>query len=103
MTLSLTIGCAGFMHHSDPLAGWQKDYGKADQSIVSDYQNYIQNLSPKERNNIAYINFFEDGTRQHAIRITIELNDTNWRHILIYDKDNKRIKIIKYVSGNSAS
>jgi hypothetical protein len=25
------------------------------------------------------------------------LNGTAWNHVLIYDKDNKRVKVIKYV------
>ncbi|HEX3856075.1 MAG TPA: hypothetical protein VHY30_02125 [Verrucomicrobiae bacterium] len=87
----------------DPLAGFHPYYKILNQSIVTDYQDYIQKLSPKEHNNIAYIESFEDGTAQHAVEIMIELNHTNWRHILIYDKDNKRIKTIKYVSGHSAS
>jgi hypothetical protein len=87
----------------DPLAGFHKDYGKADQSIVTDYQNYIQNLSTEERNNVAYINFFEDGTGRHAIRIAIGLNHTDWEHVLVYDKANTRIKAIKYISGHSSS
>jgi hypothetical protein len=103
LCLMILSGCSCSTTKQDPLAGWQKDYGKVDQPIVNDYQNYSHTLSPKEQNNIAYINFFEDGTGQHAVEFMIELNHTNWRHILIYDKDDKRIKTIKYVSGHSAS
>jgi hypothetical protein len=31
------------------------------------------------------------------------LNHTHWEHVLVYNKDNKRIKTIKYVSGHSMS
>jgi hypothetical protein len=75
----------------------------SNKAISDDYKDYIQKLSPEERKFMAYTEFFEDGTGQHAIKITIGLNHTNWRHVLIYDKDNKRIKTIKYVSGNSMS
>lgn len=87
----------------DPLAGFHAAYGKVSQSIVSDYQNYIKTLSPDERKFMVGTEYFEDGAGQHAVKITIGLNHSNWRHVLIYDKDDKRIKTIKYVSGNSMS
>jgi hypothetical protein len=46
---------------------------------------------------------FEDGTGQHAVEIRIGLDATNWRHILIYDKNDNRIKTIKYADGHYAS
>ena len=102
--LVLSVGCVGwYVHHPDPLAGWHTASKNPDQSIVNDYQNYIHTLSPEEQKFATVDYYFEDGAGQHAVEITIGLNHTNWRHILIYDKDNKRIKIIKYASGNSAS
>jgi hypothetical protein len=104
-TLSLTVGCAGFVHHSDPLVGFHfsslnnLDSNKA---ITDDYKDYIQKLSPEERERVG-LKYFEDGTGQHAVRITIGLNGTVWRHVLIYDKYDKRIKTIKYASGDYAS
>ena len=95
------------MHHSDPLVGWKlcqsQDPKYLDKAIRDDYQDYIQKLSSKEREFATYDNDFEDGTGQHAVKITIGLNGTDWEHILIYDKNDKRIKTIKYVSGNSSS
>ncbi len=91
---------------SDPLAGWhfagltKLDSNKA---VTDNYKDYIQTLPPEERKFVAYIEYFEDGTGQHAVKITIGLNGTNWRHVLIYNKDNERIKTIKYVSGHSRS
>ena len=98
------FGCNTSKPTPDPLAEWQKIYTHdPDPAIVKDYQDYIQSLSSKEKKYATYDDEFEDGTGRHAVLITIGLNGTNWRHILIYDKDNKRIKTIKYVSGNSAS
>src|ERR1700693_2030326 len=91
---------------SDPLASvhiaalYTPDTNKA---VTDDYKDYIQKLSPDERTHIAGIEFFEDGTGQHAVKITIGLGRTDWEHILIYDKGDKRIKTIKYVSGHSYS
>ena len=87
----------------DPLAGWRPASHSADKAIVDDYQNYIQTLSPEEKKYLGPISYFEDGTGQHAAVITMGLNGTWWRHILIYDKDNKRIKTIKYSSGGYRS
>ena len=96
-------GCEMFASHTNPLAGWHSASKNPDKIIEKDYQDYIQKLSPEERKFMAYTEFFEDGTGQHAIKITIGLNHTNWRHVLIYEKDNKRIKTIKYSSGNYGS
>jgi hypothetical protein len=96
-------GCAT-QPHPDPLAGWQGDFNEQpNQVIVNDYQNYIQKLPPEERKYAGVSDWLKDGTGQHAIRITIGLNGTVWEHVLIYDKDNKRIKTIKYSSGHYRS
>lgn len=72
---------------------------------MDDYQNYIQKLPPNESSFITkfYIKFFEDGTGQHAVEISIPLNGTWRKHVLIYDKDDKRIKVIKYAGGEYRS
>jgi hypothetical protein len=96
------FGCAS-KPTPDPLAGFYRaDEADMDknQVITDDYKGYIQKLSPEERKYAGPIFYFEDGTGQHAVRITIGLNGTVWRHVLIYDKDNKRIKTIKYASGD---
>lgn len=88
----------------DPLTGWKVDFDhQPDQAIVNDYQDYIQKLPSDEKNYVALGQYFEDGTGQHAVRMEIALNGTDWAHILIYNKDNKRIKVIKYVSGHYRS
>ena len=98
------------VRHSSPLEGWKGGttayegcpYGKA---IIDDYRNYIEKLPRKERYYVSDfdIRFFEDGTGQHAVQISIPLNGVWREHVLIYDKDNKRIKVIKYASGRYAS
>ncbi len=95
------FGCSSSKPTPDPLAGWQKDYKSrpGDQIIEKDYKAYIQTLSPEEKKYMGGTNFFEDGTGQHAVRIEVNLNGATWYHVLLYDKDNKRIKVIKYVAG----
>lgn len=105
-TVILGFGCAAPKPASDPLAGFYPDAlftPDTNKIITNDYKSYIHSLSPDEQKFIAGVEFFEDATGQHAVRITIGLNHTNWRHVLIYDKDNQRIKTVKYISGRSTS
>jgi hypothetical protein len=99
------FGCTSSKPTPDPLAGFHAASKALDQSIVNDYQNYIQHLSPKEKQNLGPYpaSFFEDDTGQHAVRIEIGIDGNSWEHILIYDKDNKRVKTFKYVAGHYRS
>ncbi len=48
------------------------------------------------------VSYKEDRKGQHAIQIDIPLNGTYRHHVLIYDKDNKRTKVIVYELGHYA-
>jgi hypothetical protein len=105
-TFALITGCNVPEPIPDPLAGWKIAFKhEPDQAIGKDCQDYIQSLklSPEKGTYVAYIEFFEDGTGQHAERITVSVNKTDWAHVLIYDKNDRRIKTIKYVTGHSRS
>jgi hypothetical protein len=102
------FGCTSSKPAPDPLVGYHWcDLTELDsnQAITDDYEAYIQTLSPEEKKYLgpSPIGFFEDGTGRHAVRIKIGLNGTSWVHVLIYDKDNRRIKTIKYATGHYAS
>jgi outer membrane biogenesis lipoprotein LolB len=89
----------------DPLAGFHEvgiQHLDNNKTITADYQAYIQTLSPEEQR-ASSVFFFEDGTGQHAVMIKMGLNETVWQHVLIYDKDDKRIKTIKYSPGGYRS
>jgi hypothetical protein len=98
------FGCSSSKPAPDPLAGWQLDFNhEPDPAIAKDYQDYIQKLSFEEKGHaLPIVKYFKDGTGQHAIQITIGFG-TDWEYVLNYDKDNKRTKTIKYVSGHSYS
>jgi hypothetical protein len=109
-TLVWTAGCSGLAHHSDPLAGWKGGTSAYvgcpfDQTIIDDYRNYIQTLPPEERGFVrdSNIRFYEGEGDQRAVEISIPINGTWWKHVLIYDKESKRIKMIRYASGRYAS
>jgi len=88
----------------DPLAGFHAASKNPDKVIMDDYQNYIQKLSPEEKKYMGPTRFFEDGTGQHALQIETDINGKYiWYHILFYDKDNKRAKVIKYSGGSYES
>ena len=99
-----TVGCA--TRTPDPLVGWNfcfsQDPSKLDKAVRDDYQDYIQKLPPKEKADVGIIDLLEDKTGQHAIRIEIS-GRACWYHILFYDKDNKRVKVIKYYVGRYMS
>jgi hypothetical protein len=87
----------------DPLAGWKMDFGQPDSTITKDYQDYIQKLPSEEKRSARANGYYENGTGQHAVQIEVALNGTWWNHVLIYDKTNKRIKVIKYSPGKYRS
>jgi|SRR5450755_1885573 hypothetical protein len=97
-------GCVAPQPSPDPLAGWRPVFvGQPDKTIEKDYQDYIQKLPPDDRKYAGPIWFFENGTGQHAIKIDVEYGGSMWEHVLIYDKDEKRVKLIKYYNGRYMS
>jgi hypothetical protein len=91
---------------SDPLAGWHfssLNNLNSNKTITDDYQDYVKKLPSEEMNSVGTIHYFEDGTGQHAVQIRIGMNGTWWYHVLIYDRDNHRIRTIKYSPGGYRS
>ena len=88
----------------DPLAGWKMDFGATNPVIEKDCQDYIQKLPSEERNYARMSGYFKDGTGQHAVEMEVLAGGKDsWTHILIYDKENKMIKTIKYYNGRIQS
>jgi hypothetical protein len=93
-------GCA--TRTPDPLAGWRfssLNNLHSNKAITDDYQDYIQKLPSKKRQFVGAVDFFEDGMGQHAVDIKMGVDGTWWEHVLIYDKENKRIKVVRYADG----
>jgi len=107
----LLTGCIFLMHpinstfarHSNPIAGWKscavQNPDQFPPAIHDDYLAYRRKLESNIENIIISVAFYEDSTGQRAVSIELDYNGTTWTHVLIYDRNNKRIKTIKYVSG----
>ena len=105
------VGCT--TPKPDPLAGW-KPIGNisyqldpkhnfpgsvpCNQAILDDMQNFIQTFPPNERGyNMGPFQLYEDGMGQHAVSFEVFVGAyTSWHYALFYDKQNKRIRVVKY-------
>ena len=100
------FGCSSSKPTPDPLAGFHIDALHAldsNKAITDDSQDYIKKLSLKNGDFVGAVEFLEDGTGQHAVDIAVGASGRWWRHILIYDKADKRIKVIVYKTGGYQS
>ena len=119
---ALIVGCEST---TDPLIGWKSvgDTGFTgggyqtyiekipfDKTIVADVRDFVEKLpivkgqfaDRSENYWIDDMSFFEDGTGQRAVKIKIPLSGTYQNYVLIYNKSNVRIKVIKFSSGHYA-
>jgi hypothetical protein len=99
-------GCVMRSESYDPLKGWKGgnsvfEGNVPDKVITEDYKLYVQSLPFYQR--VAVDDFdirvFNDGNGQHAIKISIPERGTWWQHLLIYDRDDRRMKVITWISG----
>ena len=68
-----------------------------DPAIVRDYEAYAHQVWPKDHSFfISQVNFYENGSGKHAVRIELEPGSRTYvEYYLIYDTRNVRIKAIK--------
>jgi hypothetical protein len=83
-----------------PLAGWYSDGdidSEHDQKIIDDYEAYAHKNWPKDHDFFfSEVDFYEDGTGKHAVRIELEPGSRYYvEYYLIYDAKNVRTKVIK--------
>jgi hypothetical protein len=101
MVLLCNFGCTTSKSKPDPLAGWKPILNEEPKSAISkDYQAFIQQLPPDERNYGGPVFYFGDGTGQHAVTFEVDKYGKDaWNYFLFYDRDDKRTKVLKYHSG----
>jgi hypothetical protein len=80
------------------LKGW-KATSLLDKAVITDYNAYIESLPPAERERVADVRYFNDGAGQNAVAITVNGQDAPWTHVLVYDKQNKRLRVSKQAQG----
>ena len=108
--LMLIAGCLG-TSPLRPSVGWKRsrssDPGQLDKAVVADYQTYVQQLQTKSKGHVGGVFVFENDNGQRAITIGERFSGffggTEWTHVLVYDKSNKRIKTTKYRSSRTMS
>jgi len=122
--LSLLVfgfGCIIIRPGENPLLGWkmvgstiwaawdspeEQNPGHFPISIIDDYKDFLKHIPrtlKKTPPPIFQVCYFDDENQQHAIEITIPENGIWWKYVLIYNKDNKRIRTVKYASGRYMS
>ena len=72
-------------------------YYHIDQAIIDDYQAYAHSVWPKgEDFFISEVDFYEDGTGKHAVRIELEPGPSGYiDYYLMYDTNNVRTEVIE--------
>jgi hypothetical protein len=102
----LEFGCNTSKPVPNPLANFHSSSLNnlhSNKAITDDYHLYIQKLSLKSGDFVGNVDFLENGAGQHAVDIKIGVSGTWWEHVLIYNKDNKRVQEIKYRNGGYRS
>lgn len=68
--------------------------------IEQDARAFYQTLPEVEKawakDDDSQISYWEDGTGQHAVVIRASHDGEHWCYALIYDRNNRRIKVLKY-------
>lgn len=77
------------------LKGWKVAPNLPNDSVLTDYNNYIEKLPKAERPGVADVRYYVDGTGRYAVTILVNAGGKQWTHLLIYDKENKRIETKK--------
>ena len=94
-------GCELFSNHTNPILGWQVAFkSEPSPAVEKDAQDYISKLPAEERKYAGTGFWLTDGKGQHALTIPVALNGTEWTHVLIYDQNDKRIRVVKYISAH---
>ena len=71
--------------------------------IKADYQDYIKTIKLGKYDFIGDVEYSKNKLGEHAVSILVGDDGTWWNHILVYDKNDKRIKTVKYTSGGYRS
>jgi hypothetical protein len=97
-TIGLTVGCPnGSNSEKNPLAGFRGYRGdNFNQAITKDYKDFIQQLNANGL--VGPVMLYENGEGLHVVNFEVFEHNINasWHYAIIYGKDDKRLKVIKY-------
>ena len=82
----------------EALKGWKATQDLPDDTVVTDYNAYIEKLPKAERPGVSDVKYYVDGTGRHAVAVLVNVGDTQWTHLVVYDKQNKRTGVTKFVA-----
>jgi uncharacterized protein YceK len=93
---------AALQANPDPLKGWvftPAVIGNAE--IEKDYKSYYQQLPKEQKNRLTDITSFKNSSGEQAVEIEIGFwgSVVLWRHILFYDQNNMRVRVVRYERG----
>ncbi len=80
----------------EALKGWKATQDLPAESVVTDYNDYIEKLPRTERPGVADVKYYVDDTGRNAVAILVMVEGTRWTHLLVYDKQHKRTNVTKF-------
>jgi hypothetical protein len=82
----------------DALKGWKETQDLPADTVVTDYNAYIEKLPKAERPGVADVKYYVDGDGQPGVAVLVIVEGVEWTHFLTYDKQSKRTAVKKFVS-----
>jgi len=83
----------------EALKGWKATQDLPADTVVTDYNAYIEKLPNTERPGVADVKYYVDELGRNAVAVLVNVGDTQWTHLLVYDKQHKRTSVTKFVVG----
>ena len=81
----------------EALKGWKATQDLPADTVVTDYNAYIEKLPKAERPGVADVKYYVDDTGRNAVAVLVNVSGTQWTHLLVYDKQNARVDVKKFV------
>jgi len=84
---------------AEAMKGWNATQDLPDDTVVTDYNDYIERLPKAERPGVSDVKYYVDGTGRNAVAVLVNAGGAQWTHLLVYDKQNKRTGVTRFVAG----
>lgn len=84
----------------EALKGWKETQDLPADTVVTNYNAYIEKLPKAERPGVSDVKYYVDDMGRSAVAVLVNVGGTQSTHLLIYDKQNKRTGLTKFSMGN---